>query len=64
MHLGTCPGGSTFILLNLFSGTCPGGRRRRTTCHCSLEPPGDEKEEEVLVSVSITSGWAVGSQTK
>ena len=48
----------------LFSGTCQGGRRRRTTCRCSLEPPGDEEEEEVFVSVPITSGWAVSSQTR
>ena len=47
----------------LFSGTCPGGRRRRTTCRCSLEPPGEEEEEEVFVSVSIPSGLAVSSQT-
>ena len=58
---GFCPGGSTFIL---FSGTCPGGRRRRTTCRCSLEPPGEEKGEEVFVSVSIASGLAVSSQTR
>ena len=48
----------------LFPGTCPGGRRRRTTCRCSLEPPGDDEEEEVFVSVPITSGWAVSSETR
>ena len=48
----------------LFSGTCLGGRRRRTTCRCSLEPPGDDEEEEVFVSVPITSGWAVSSETR
>ena len=49
---------------HLFSGTCPGGRRRRTTCRCFLEPPGDEEGEEVFVSVSIASGLAVSSQTR